>query len=112
MQRLIKGIILFSALFLLNIDNASAKSNENSALKEEIRTLLRENPEIILEILRENDLLLFEMMQKAATKRQMMGEKQRIQSELQNPLKPVIEKGRPVRGSPDAPVTIVAYDDF
>jgi len=112
MQRFIKEIILFTALFLLIIGNASAKSGENSALKEEIRTLLRDNPEIILEILRENDLLLFEMMQKAATKRQMRGEKQRIQSELQNPFKPVIEKGRPVRGNPDAPVTIVAYDDF
>ena len=57
-------------------------------------------------------MLLFDMMGKAAAKKQNLAEQQRIQAEMRNPFKPKIEKGRPVRGNPNAPITIIAYDDF
>ncbi|MEE9164746.1 MAG: thioredoxin domain-containing protein [Nitrospinota bacterium] len=107
-----KRIIYFTLLFLFAAGSALAKSKENSALKEEIRALLRDNPEIILEVLKENDVALFELIQRAAIKKQVQEEQRRIQAEIQNPFRPEIENGRPVRGNPDAPITIVAYDDF
>ncbi len=108
----IKGFIFIILLFIFSVSNASGESQEGSALKEEIRTLLRDNPEIILEILKENDVKLFEMMQKAAMKKQTHDEQRRILTAINNPLKPEIENDRPMRGNPDALITIVAYDDF
>lgn len=108
----IKGFVFIVFLVFFVAGNASGKSRENSELKEEVRELLRNNPEIILDILRENDVLLFDMIGKAAAKKQKLGELQRIQAEMKNPFKPEIKKSRPVRGNPDAPITIVAYDDF
>lgn len=114
-----KAIMFFVALLFFAVNGAFADAADNSALKDEIRALLRDNPEIILDILRENDVTLLEMLQQAASKRQQAAskrqgqeEQRRFQSEIKNPLKPDIEKGRPVRGNPDAQVTIVAYDDF
>ncbi|HJP19124.1 MAG TPA: thioredoxin domain-containing protein [Nitrospinota bacterium] len=108
----IDRFIFIILLVFFAAGTASGESLEKSALKEEVRELLRNNPEIILDILQENDVLLFEMMRKAATKKQNLAENQRILNEIRNPFKPKIEKDRPVRGNPNAPVTIVAYDDF
>ncbi len=107
-----KEFIFIILLVFFVAGNASGKSRENSDLKEEVRTLLRENPEIILDILRENDVVLFDMMGRAAAKKQKLAEHQRIQAEMRNPFKPEIIRSRPVRGNPNAPITIVAYDDF
>lgn len=107
-----RAVIFFTLLIIFTTGSALAKSKENSALKEEIRALLRDNPEIILEVLKENDVALFELIQKAAMKQQTQGEQRRITAEIKNPFEPEIEKGRPVRGNPDAPITIVVYDDF
>ena len=107
-----KRIFYFTLLFLFAAGSVLAKSKDSSVLKEEIRALLRDNPEIILEILKENDVALFEMMQKAAIKKQLQEEQDRIQAEIQNPFRPEIEMSRPVRGNPSASITIVVYDDF
>lgn len=108
---------LFKSVFLLLMvsfifTGAASYASEKDELKKSIRAILKENPDILLDVLKENDMEFFDIVQNAAMKKQQMARKAQRNHELKNPLKPVIEKTRPIRGNPKARVTIVEYSDF
>lgn len=80
--------------------------------KEAVRRAVRENPEIVMDVLREHRLELLQIMQEAVTDKEAMARRQQWLLELAEPFKPVIEGDRPIRGSVIAPVTVVEYSDF
>lgn len=77
-----------------------------------VKKTLREHPEIILDVLAENKVELVELVQQGLQERQALQEEQRLQTELDDPLEPVVEEDRVVFGNPDGDVTIVEYSDF
>lgn len=89
-----------------------AHASEQSKLKDEIAKLLKENPDLVLQILRENDMAILDLMEGASQKRYMMQEEARMEKSFENPLTPEIEPTRAIRGNKDAKITIVEYSDF
>lgn len=81
-------------------------------MKKRVSTVLRENPEIILEALRENQMEVFKIVQAGAKKKNAEAMQEKFKAFLDSPLKPELEKDRPMRGYHKAPVTIVVYSDF
>lgn len=84
----------------------------NSDLTEAVAKVLKENPDIILDALRENDQELYSILEVAAeTKRRKDARAEQIK-QLKKPFKPAIDPKRILHGNPDAEVTIVEYSDF
>ena len=82
------------------------------ATKEELRKTLKENPDIILDFLREHNVELFDIVDSGIKAKRDEEKRKRREAELANPLAPVVEVARVVTGRPDAPVTVVEYSDF
>jgi protein-disulfide isomerase len=87
--------------------------------REELKKALAENPDVLLEALRENRQALLKMLNEAANearaeeaRKQAEAEEAEIEESLRNPLKPEIGPASLVRGGADAKITIVEYSDF
>lgn len=87
---------------------AFAESNERSQL----RDLLRAEPNIVLDVLRDHPLELLEILEKALVAKRELDRRQMEQADLATRHDPIISAHRPIRGNPNAPVTIVEYSDF
>lgn len=87
-------------------------ASEQSKLKNEIAKFLKENPDLVLQILRENDMAILDLLERASQKRYMMQEEARMEKSFEKPLTPEIELTRAIRGNKNAKITIVEYSDF
>ncbi len=76
-----------------------------------LRETLRKNPEILLSILRENSESVLDIAQEGSNQRRYNALREQWKSDLKQPKKVDIS-GMPVRGNPNAPVTVVAFSDF
>ncbi len=109
MVRFVSCLILAAVL----LGGCAAKSPQSrEALREELREALRENPDLVLEVLQENKVAVLQTVEEGARERRAQEQAERLKQALANPLKPEIAADRPMLGTPDAPVTIVAYSDF
>ena len=91
-----------------------ASESRAAAVKEpaaQLEDLLKEHPEIVLNVLREHGVELLDIVQQAADKRRASTLKKQWEEDMQKPKK-VKTAGRPEGGAADGPVTIVAYSDF
>lgn len=87
--------------------------------KEEIKDVLKKNPDIILEVLQENKKAFFDIVQSAAQEEQGRRQKEEEEKEkkqfdeaFRNPLQPSITKNTRVRGPKNAKFTLIEYSDF
>ena len=88
-------------------------------LKDEISKVLKENPEILYQVIQENPAEFMAVLQVAAKQAQQqeaitkkLQEKKEFEASFNNPLKPTIRKDEAIRGSKDAPLVLVEYSDF
>ena len=109
-RNLIGRYFVLSSIVLLA--SCSGQGGGKGLSKQELAELLKENPEILIEALSKKKVELFEVAQAGAIEKRRLQEEEKRDSEQNNPLKPVIEEGRLVRGNKNAPVTIVEYSDF
>lgn len=79
-------------------------------LRDALRRVFREHPEIVLDVLRENSIDVLEIAQKGSQERQFKIMRAQWQDDMKK--QPVINMNRPVLGKADAPVTITAYSDY
>lgn len=84
-----------------------------------IRKTLEDNPDIVFNAIEKNPDKFMATLQKAAESQRAKGredqereERERVENELKNPLKPEIAADRAFKGAANAPVTIVEYTDF
>lgn len=105
-----KRRVIVALLVVFGFSTVPAYAAQN--LETEVRTLFKEHPEILMEALRLQKDQLLGILEEAAQDRQQAEEKKRVEEEMKNPLKPVIEPGRLAFGKPDAPVVVVEYSDF
>lgn len=88
-----------------------AAADEAGNPEEQLRTLLKAHPELILDVLEEHSLQLLEIIQKGAEKRRRDSLHTQWEQDRKLPKKVAVE-GRPVGGPAQAPITIVAFSDF
>lgn len=106
-------VIVLCLLFLAACATSRpAPGTDAEPLARQLRAALAEDPDLVLDILRENDIAVYEIASQGAEHKHRQQQAEQMASELANPLKPVIDPARPVRGDADAPVTIVSYSDF
>ena len=81
-------------------------------LKEQIAQAIKENPQIVLNAMRENSLDMLEIVESGIDKREKIKREAQFEAEINNPYKPSLNPVRASLGSSAAPVTIVEYTDF
>lgn len=108
------AVILMSSLLFSIPLSSSAKD-----LKDEVRAILKNNPSIIIDVINENPRIFMDALQNAAKKARAHQEANRDQEEarqmeraMANPLKAKIRSDEAIRGTRNAPITIVEYSDF
>ncbi len=106
-------VLISSLVFLMPVAGSA------SELKDEVRQILKNNPSILIEVINENPAIFIEALQNASRKAQVLdaaqrekAEKRKFDAAFANPLKPVIRKDEAIRGTRNAPITIVEYSDF
>ncbi len=90
---------------------SQAKAASSEEMKEAVRAVLMENPDLIFEAMRQDPELVLEIAQEGGKIQQRKGLVAAWEVDVDVP-KAVSIEGRPLRGKADAPVTIVAYSDF
>lgn len=88
-------------------------------MKDEIRKTLKEHPEILFEIIKENPREFMDTVQQAVqlskqqeAANQAEEEQRQLKAAFANPLTPEIRKDETIRGNPNAPIVLVEYSDF
>ena len=101
-------------LFLLSgglMVAAPVQAAPSSDLNAQLEALLKEHPELILNVLRDHSEELLDIVQQGSDKRRRAVLLRQWETEIDQP-KQVALEGRPVGGPADAPVTIIAFSDF
>jgi protein-disulfide isomerase len=87
--------------------------------KEDLKKMLKENPEIITEAIEANPAKFIDALNNAVKiaqegegKRREDEEKKALEQSFNNPLKPELRADESFRGDKDAPLTLVEYSDF
>ncbi len=101
-------------LFLLSGGLAAvmpAQAAPSSDLNAQLEALLKQHPEIIMNVLRDHSEEVLDIVQQGSDKRRRSVLLRQWETEINQP-KQVALEGRPVGGAEDAPVTIIAFSDF
>ncbi len=113
------GLLLCCAILCLSVTAQAAESKTGQAaaqpltraeLKDALRQVFRENPELVLDVLRENSVAVLEIAQKGSQERQYQAIRAQWQQDMKTPKQ--VSYDRPILGNAKAPVTIVAYSDY
>ncbi|WP_320175507.1 thioredoxin domain-containing protein [Maridesulfovibrio sp.] len=100
-----------TALALLLVVMVSGCVNKQM-LKEQIAEVIRENPQIVLDAMRENSVDMLTIVEQGIDQREKLKREAMLAAEIKNPFNPRIWSDRPMLGNSAAPVTIVEYTDF
>ncbi|WP_291327696.1 thioredoxin domain-containing protein [Desulfovibrio sp. UCD-KL4C] len=100
-----------TALFIIVLMIASGCVSKQT-LKSQMTEVIKENPQIILDAMRENNLELLDIVESGVDARNELKREAKFQDEINNPFKPVLSPDRASIGDINAPVTIVEYSDF
>lgn len=105
-------LCLSSAMAGLLVSSALVPSVAHAGeMEDAIRSVLRDNPELVFEALRQNPEEVLKIAQEGGKIQQHKALVAAWNADVDVP-KQVSIKGRPIKGNPEAPITIVAYSDF
>lgn len=102
-------VVLLIFVTLLVPSYGFAQNKE--VLRQELQTLFEKHPELILDVLREHSEAVLDIAQAGSRQRQHKALREQWAKDITIP-KNVDIQGRPIKGDPNAPVTIVAFSDF
>ena len=96
-----------------------AAAAQAAITKKELQTALKNNPEVLIEAIKENKTAIFDIINQAGAEAQARqqkaaeeAEKKAFEDSFKNPLRPAIDESTRVRGAKDAKYTLVEYSDF
>ena len=97
----------------------AAAASAADLTRDDLKKVLDANPDLVLDVLRQNKKEFFEAVQQAAQEEQGRRQKEQQEAQLKemdekikNPLQPVITKKTRIRGNAKAKYTLVEYSDF
>lgn len=99
------------SLFATGAVAAPDASPSDADLERQIRRILKEHPDIVLDVLREHSETALDIVQLGADRRRSEVLHNQWEEDAKLPKKVSLEE-RPSRGPADAPVTLVAFSDF
>lgn len=91
---------------------ACSEKLQSGELVSAVEAVLHERTDLIFRSLERDPVAFMALIERAAELRKAKVEENRLQAELQHPKVPEIDNHRPIRGTRNAPVTIVEYSDF
>ncbi len=91
---------------------ACSEPPESPDVKEELTTLLQQEPELLLDVLRQHNETVYRIAEAGLESVRQRAIMEQQKAMLENPLQPAIDPERPIRGEENAPITIVEYSDF
>lgn len=105
--------LLFFTLFFSfqSFTVAEAANISRSELRKAVKELLRDEPELVMDVIRENSETILEVAQQGNMMRKRRALAQQWEKDIKTP-KNINFKGRPSRGNPNAPVTIAVFSDY
>ncbi|MDE5832078.1 MAG: thioredoxin domain-containing protein [Desulfovibrio sp.] len=110
---MLKKSMVFVAFLLVffAFDRGDARAADSRELENAVRTLLSENPNIILDVLRQNSEAVLDIAQQGSNLRR----KHNLEAQWREDMKKKKEvrlNDRPVLGNKDAKVKIISFSDF
>jgi protein-disulfide isomerase len=101
----------------------SGKSLSDDELRAQVEKVIKENPSIVLDVIKENPVEFVDALQGAVDKaretyaKEMAAEQEKkreklIEEAFANPLQPAIREDEAIRGNKEAPLLLVEYSDF
>ncbi|MFW5837312.1 MAG: thioredoxin domain-containing protein [Desulfovibrionaceae bacterium] len=81
-------------------------------VRQEVETVLRENPKLLLDVLAEHKVELFDIVNAGVQAKREQEQKLQLAQELANPKEPAVNPERPRIGPENAPFLVVEYSDF
>lgn len=99
------------SLFAAGALAAPEKTTSDADLESQIRRILKEHPDIVLDVLRDHSETALDIVQLGADRRRMETLRSQWEEDARQPKKASLED-RPSRGPADAPVTLIAFSDF
>lgn len=112
LSRLLPTMALVCGLLMAVCTAAPVRAEVDQAFKDKLVEVLKEHPEIVMEVIREKRIELLTLVEQAARDRRDWQKKQQLQSDMANPKDPELDTSRPFEGTEGAPVVIVEYTDF
>lgn len=103
--------IVLSLVFLAGACLMHSPAQAAPSLEEQLVQLFREHPEIVLDVLKKHSAEVLDIVQEGSDNRRRTALLKQWETDLQQP-KHVSLEGCPAFGTPNMPVTIVAYSDF
>ena len=110
--RILLLLTISATLFSAPFPSHAEASPDAETMAAALRQLLKEDPDIVLEILRAHRVEVFDIVREGLEDKKAQAEAQRIAEQIETPLVPAIDPSRPVLGPPEAPLVVVVYSDF
>lgn len=107
--RLILCLLAFFLFTGLGCGSADREGIEDKAF---IESVVRDNPELVMDILKDNKALLAQLVQQGVRELEETAWREDILRQLDDPLNPEIDPDRIILGNAEAEVTIVEYFNF
>jgi Protein-disulfide isomerase len=108
--RRVFALLVLLLLFPATVAHGAQKGLSQAEFADLLRRALKENPEIVLDVLRDNSIAVLEIAQKGSQERQFNIMRAQWRKDVTMSRK--VAYDRPMLGNPKAPVTIVAYSDY
>ena len=106
------SFLLACCAALLAAGSASASdASPDADMALQLRRILKEHPDIVLDVLREHSETALDIVQLGADRRRAEALHNQWTEDARQPKKASLEE-RPSRGPADAPVTLIAFSDF
>ena len=93
--------------------------NEKEQTTEQIKNIMKNNPDIFIEVLKKHPVKFMEAFQEAAlaaqgalAKKQEKRKQEEFEKAFKSPLRPKIRSDEAIRGTRGAPIVLVEYSDF
>jgi len=105
--------------FLLLVITAALVSCTGQLKKEELGKMLKENPELVTDVIKTNPQKFITALNEAVREAQKgekgkreEEEKKKLEESFNNPMMAEIRKEENIRGNKDAPLTLIEYSDY
>ncbi len=109
---MLKRILLYGVVAIICMTAGPAGAATDEQIMDTLKRLLKQHPEIVMEVLQSQPEQIYDIAAKGASIAQEKAWVKQIKKSIKEPLQPDLSGGRAALGKPEAPYKIVIYTDF